>query len=266
MRDHLLVRHWQIVALLILVAVSLAAPLIAPYDPLSARNGDELLPPSAQHWLGTDLIGRDVLTRTLYGGRQTLLVAVLALLVAGIPGTLIGLLAGYLGGWVDRLTMALLDALLSIPALLLAMSTLAISGRGLAQVALAAGFAALPGYARLVRANVLPVRSSLYLEATRALGAPPQYLLFRTLLPNVTLELIGALTVVLGWTLLNAAALNYLGFGGDPGIPEWGAMLAEARQVFRVAPWVAIAPGTAIMLTLMLINALADSLIRPHSR
>jgi peptide/nickel transport system permease protein len=238
--------------------ISLIAPLIAPYHPLDAMNGEELLPPSPRHWFGTDLIGRDVFSRTLHGGRQTLVVAVVAVVVAGIPGVLLGLLAGWFGGALDRVTVAFTDALLAIPALLLAMTFLTVTGYGRLQVATAVGLSALPVVTRMVRAAVLTVRGSPFMEATQALGARPRYLLFGTLLPNIAPMVAGIAIVILSWSVLNAATLNFLGFGGDPGVPEWGQMLAEARQAFYVAPWAGIAPGLAITVTLAAINGLID--------
>lgn len=247
--------------------ISLTAPLIAPYHPLDATNGSELMRPSPRHWFGTDLIGRDVFSRTLHGGRQTLLAAVLALLTAVVPGLLLGLLAGWVGGMVDRVTMAFTDALLAIPALLLAMTLLTVTGRGMMQVSAAVGLSALPAVTRMVRAAVLTVRNSPFVEATLASGARPRYVLLRTLLPNIAPLLVGIATVILSWAVLNAAALNFLGFGGDPGVPEWGQMLAEARQVFYVAPWAGLAPGLAITVTLAAINTLADErLLHDHER
>lgn len=253
---------WALLTLAGILTLSLVAPLIAPYDPRAARNGDEAQPPSAQHWAGTDQLGRDVFSRLLYGGGQTLLTAALALLVAGVPGVLVGLLSGYIGGRTDRAIVALLDGLLAIPGLLLAMTLLTVTGRGLTQVALAVGMAAWPSCARLVRAALLPLRHSLLVEATRSLGATHLHIMGRTLLPALTPTLVGVCSLIVGWAILNAAALHFLGFSGDPGVAEWGAMLAEARPAFRVAPWAAFAPGLAITVTLGALNAIADWLTR----
>ncbi len=263
-------RNWRIkIPLLILTAIiviSLLAPLIAPYDPLSAPSGEELRPPSLTHFLGTDLLGRDVFSRVLYGGRWTLSVAALALLLAFIPGLILGMIAGVNGGLIDHTITIVLDALLAFPGLLLAMSLIALLGNGPFQIAVAVGLAAMPGYARIVRSATLSIREQPYVEAARAIGARPLRVLFWHILPNMAVTLIAFATVILSWAILSAAALNFLGFGGDPALPEWGTMLAEGRQAFRAAPWAAIAPGVAIMFTLFVVNVFAAALEQqPHT-
>lgn len=245
--------------LLTICLVSLAAPVIAPYNPLAAPDGEELQPPSATHLWGTDVIGRDVFSRTLYGGRQTLFVALVGLLVAVIPGAVIGVLAAVIPTWLDRGIGAVLDALLAIPSLLIAFTVLTLLGRGSLQIALACGIAVMPAYARIVRLAALQLRTQPYVEAAYATGASRWYVLRRTLLPNLLETLISAAIVMLAWIVLNASSLHFLGLGGDPGIPEWGAMLAEARQTFRLAPWAALAPGVAITVSLFLVNVLVDN-------
>lgn len=245
--------------LAIIVVSSVAAPLIAPYDPLHAQDGAENLAPSAQHWFGTDMLGRDVFSRVVWGGRQTLLVGMLALIFTVAPGTLLGVLAGYAGRWLHTLITTLVNALLAIPTLVIAMVILTTAGRGTIQVALAAGLAAMPTFAILCRAATVQIRGAEYVAAAHTLGARPTHILRQHILPNIRPSLIGAATVTLAWSILNSAALNYLGFGGDPGIPEWGAMLAEARQAFRLSPWAALAPGVAITLTLLAINLLGQA-------
>lgn len=246
--------------LILIVLISLLAPWLAPYDPLDAPTGAELQPLSPAHVLGTDLIGRDVFSRVLYGGSRTLTVAALALALSVLPGLALGAVAGYLGGPADRAITILLDALLAFPGLLLALTLIAIFGNGLAQVALAVGLSGMPAYARVVRAATREAQSRPFVEAARSLGARPRRILLRHILPNVAGPLLAFATAVLAWAILNAATLNFLGFGGDPAAPEWGLMLAEGRQVYRVAPWTVAAPGLAIMLTLLAVNALADAL------
>lgn len=251
-------RRLAVLLLFAICVISLAAPVIAPYDPLAAPDGDELKPPSAAHPWGTDVIGRDVFSRTIYGGRQTLIVALAGLLIAVIPGAGLGVLAAVVPNWVDRGIGAVLDALLSIPSLLIAFTILTMLGRGSMQIALACGIAVLPAYARITRAAALQLRSQAFVEAAYAIGATRSHVLRRTLLPNLLEQLISAATVMLAWIILNASSLHFLGLGGDPGIPEWGAMLAEARQTFRLAPWAALAPGLAITVTLFLVNIMAE--------
>ncbi len=261
------VRHWRnrlpLAALGIIIALSVLAPVIAPHDPLQTYSGEELCPPSARFPLGTDLLGRDVLSRVLYGGRLTLTVAVMALITAVGPGLIVGVSAGYLGGIVDQGLTALIDALLAFPGLLLALSIVAIVGNGPAQVAFAVGFAGMPSYARIARSALLAVKHRPYVEAAQAIGATPCRVLLVHLLPNMLPTLIAFATVILSWAIVSAAALNFLGFGGNLAAPEWGTMLAEGRQAFRVAPWAVLAPGAAIMVTLLTVNLFADSLARP---
>lgn len=248
--------------LLILAAIALLtllAPALAPYDPRHALSGQSLAPPSPAHPLGTDALGRDVLSRTLWGGRQTLSMALLATAIAIGPGLLVGLLAGYLGGWPDRVLMGGMDILLAFPNLLLALTFISLIGTGSVQVALAVGIAGLPAYARVARTAVLRVRNQPYIEAAQAIGARPHRILVYHVLPNALETLLSFAVVSLSWALLNGAALVFLGFGGDPATPDWGAMLNEGRTAFRVAPWIALPPGIAITLTVFAINRLVDS-------
>lgn len=254
-------RPWSVVLfglLAVIVMGSLFAPLIAPYDPLDGSH-EPLQPPSHAHFLGTDLIGRDVFSRVLHGGALTLLTAALSLLLSVLPGLALGAAVGAAGNAVDQGVSALLDALLAIPGLLTALTVIALVGNGPIQVALAVGIAGFPAYARVARAATRVIRVQPYIEAARSIGARPGYILRRHVLPNIARPLIGFATVTLGWAILNAATLNFLGFGGDPAVPEWGAMLADGRGAFRAAPWVAFGPGVAILVTLCTINLLADA-------
>lgn len=245
--------------LALIVLASLAAPLLAPYDAL-AQSGESLAPPDAAHPFGTDLAGRDVWSRVLFGGARTLSIAALSVALAVLPGLALGLAAGYLGGIVDAVVVALADALLAIPPLLAALAVVALLGGGAAPIALAVGISGLPGYTRLVRASTRAVRALPYVEAARSLGAHPAGILARHVLPNIARPLLAFAGVTLSWAIMSAAALHFLGLGGDPSAPEWGAMLAEGRQVYRAAPWTALAPGLALTLTLLLVNGLAGRL------
>lgn len=247
-----------LVVLSLIVALTLAAPLLATHDPRQATS-PALNRPSAQHFLGTDTLGRDVFSRLVWGGRQTLLIALLATLISLLPGTILGLIAGYIGGWADRLLMAGMDVLLSFPNLLLALALITMAGAGSVQVAVAVGIAGLPTFARVARVAVLDVRSRLYVDAAISVGAPHHRILLRHVLPNIleTLLSFGALT--LSWAVLNGAALAFLGFAGDPAMPDWGSMLNEGRSAFRLAPWIALPPGLAITLTVYAVTRLADA-------
>jgi len=244
----------------------LASPL-APEGPIAADTTRSLLPPGPGGPLGTDLLGRGVLTRLLWGGRWTLGMGSLGLAIAVGLGLPTGLAAGFFGGHVEGVTMRLVDALLAFPGLLLAMAAVAVLGPGVISVAIAVGLAAAPAYARVARSAVLDVRAQPYVEAARALGGSEWRILARHVLPNAAAPLVAFAATQLGWILLNGAALTFLGLGAPPGTPDWGAMLNEGRGYLRDAPWVSGFPGLALTLTVLAANLLGDSLqkaLRPH--
>jgi peptide/nickel transport system permease protein len=242
------------------VGLSLAAPILAPYSPIAADPINQLLLPSPAHLAGTDLFGRDVWSRLLWGGRLSLAAGILAVTLAALPGSLLGLLAGYSGGWLDALLMRLVDMLLAFPSLLLALALVAWLGPGLVSAALAVGLAGIPRFARVVRSATLGVRSELYIEAAQVVGCRPGRILLRHVAPNVGGVVIVLGSLELGYALLNIGALSFLGLGAQPPTPEWGAMLAEGRTLLRDAPWVTTAPGLAITLTVLAFNLLGDAL------
>lgn len=246
--------------LLVVALASLAAPLLSPYDPVAMAPDQQFLPPSREHPAGTDLFGRDVATRVLYGGRLSLGIGVLAVIIAAIPGTILGLLAGYYGQRVDRLISWLVDVMLAFPSVLLALALIAVLGTGAANVVLAVGIAGIPQYARLVRGQVLAARRQPYVRAAWTVGCTHTRILLRHILPNILGPLVVLATLDVGWAILNASALNFLGLGVQPPTPEWGAMLNEGRGYLRDAPWVTTAPGFAIALTVLSINLLGDAL------
>ena len=236
------------------------APLLAPLGPLAADTTRSLLPPGMGNLLGTDLFGRDVLTRLLWGGRWTLGMGLLGLGTAIGLGLPAGLAAGYFGGRVESVTMRLVDALLSFPGLLLAMAVVAVVGPGLGSVSVAIGLAAAPAYARVARSAAVEVRAQSYVEAARSLGGSAWRTIAHHILPNTAPPLVAFAATQLGWILLNGAALNFLGLGAPLGTPEWGAMLNEGRGYLRDAPWVSTFPGLALTLTVLAVNLLGDSL------
>lgn len=243
-----------------IVLMSALAPWLATHDPRDTQPDDQFLPPSQGYLLGTDLLGRDVFSRVLYGGQRALMIALLTMGVTLLPGLLIGLVAGYGGRWLDALLMTLMDALLAIPGLLMALALVALFGYGLPQIALAVGIAGIPAYARVTRAAVIEARALPFVEGARAIGAQAPGILRRHILPAVAAPLLAFAGVTLSWAILNSAALMFLGYGGDISAPDWGVMLRDGRQAFRVAPWVALAPGAALSLTVFAINLLASSL------
>lgn len=236
------------------------APRLAPAGPLAADAARTLLPPGPGSPLGTDLLGRDVLARVLWGGRWTLGMGLVGLTVTVGLGLPVGLMAGSLGGWVDPLLMRLVDALLAFPGLLLAMAVVALLGPGLGPVAVAVGVAAAPAYARVARSGALEVRAQPYVDAARAVGCTEWRIMVRHVLPNVAVPLVAFAATQLGWVLLNGAALNFLGLGAPPGTPEWGAMLAEGRGYLRDGPWASAFPGLALNLTVLAANLIGDGL------
>jgi peptide/nickel transport system permease protein len=257
-------------SILSLVAVAvLLAPALTPYDPLAMNPGEQLLPPGPSHPAGTDLFGRDVATRLLYGGRLTLGIAAMSVLIASLLGTAMGLLAGYYGRATDRAIGWLVDVLLSFPSVLLALTIVAALGPGVANVVVAIAIAGIPTYTRLVRGQVLSARRQPYVRAAVSVGCTDKRILVRHILPNAMGPIVVLATVSIGWAILSASALSFLGLGVQPPAPEWGAMLNEGRGYLRAAPWMTAAPGLAIALTVLAVNLLGDALrdmLDPQSR
>lgn len=240
--------------------LAFAAPLIAPADPMQQALYNRLSPPTLAYPFGTDDFGRDILSRVIYGARISLRVGVVAVLIALLLGTGIGLVAGYWGGWIDQVLMRVMDLLLAFPSILLAIGIVAILGPGLENAMLAVGIVAVPQYARLVRASVLTVRETDYVLAARALGASDVRILAIAILPNCLAPLIVQATLGLATAILDAAGLSFLGLGAQPPIPEWGAMLSQGRELIVRAPWVLTFPGGAIFLTVLAFNLVGDGL------
>ncbi len=250
-----------VLALAWLVAVILGAvlaPYLAPEGPLVADPTRALLPPGPGDPLGTDTLGRDVLTRLLWGGRWTLVMAGVALALTIALGLPLGLLAGSQGGTLDAVLMRLLDAWLAFPGLLLAMTVVAILGPGLLPAAIGVGLSAAAPYARVARATARAIRAQPYIDAARALGASPWRIAVRHILPNAAPTLIAFALAQFARVLLSGASLNFLGLGAPPGTPDWGAMLDEGRSYLRTAPWMATFPGLVLTLTVLAANLLGD--------
>lgn len=246
-----------LITLITVVVITTLAPVLTGADPMHTDTGIALQAPSLQHWLGTDAFGRDVWSRTLYGGRHTLLLAGLATLAAAVPGTLLGLSFGWRR---TRTADAFLNAWLAFPGLLMGFVLLTLLGQGVAPLILATSIAQIAPFAVVTRAAVLVVQPQEYITAAQAAGANSRHILRYHVLPNIRPTLLVYMGVVFGYCILNSAALSFLGLGGEPGIPDWGVMLAEGREALRAAPWIAFAPGIAITLTVMAVNRLADAL------
>lgn len=246
------------------IAASLLAPLLAPSDPHAIPTGlaaASLLPPGPSHALGTDALGRDLLSRVLYGGRVSLMVGVGVELVAALIGTLIGLVAGYYGGWLDGLLMRVTDVVMAFPSLILAIGLIAVFEKpGLDKVFLVLVLLGWTTIARVVRGEVLSLKTREYVQAARALGVPSRKILFRHLFPNCLAPLLVAATIGVGGNMVAEAGLSFLGLGAQAPTISWGAMLAEGQTFLASAPWVAVFPGLALMLAVLGINLLGDGL------
>ena len=246
----------------IVVLCALAAPLIAPYDP----NEQDYLaltdPPSAAHLLGTDDLGRDVLSRLIYGSRVSLEVGLIAVGIAVGVGVSLGLSAGYTGGGVDDVTMRVVDAVQAFPNLILALAITAALGPSIGNAMLAIGFVAIPGIARLTRGQALSVREREFVAAARVCGATPLGIMRRHIWPNVTAPIVVQATLLMGTAIVTEAALSFLGVGVQPPTPSWGAMLRTGTQYLEVAPWIGITSGAAIFVTVLAFNFVGDGLRR----
>jgi len=245
---------------LIFVLLAVLAPVLVPFDPIQGNLDDRLHPPSANHWLGTDELGRDLFSRILFGARVSLQIQIVAVILALIIGVVLGSVGGYLGGYVDHVIMRAMDVLLAFPGIFLALGIIAALGPGLLNLMLAAGVSSVPQFARIVRASVLSLKEREFVEAALALGSGSGRVMFRHLLPNCLAPIIVQSTLRMATVLLTASGLSFLGLGVQPPTPEWGAMLSNARSYLIVAPHVATIPGLAIMVVVVGFNLFGDGL------
>lgn len=249
-------------AVIVLVAVltAILAPWIAPHPPTKIYYEAVQAPPSWQHPFGTDQLGRDVLSRVIYGARISMTVGVIVVAIGLSFGTLLGLLAGYYQGWVDQVVMRVMEILLAFPEILLAIAIVAILGPDLNNTMIAVGISVIPVYALTVRSSVLSILEREYIQAARALGASNLWIIFHHVLPNVASPILVVATVNVGVAILVAAGLSYVGLGAQPPTPEWGSMLSQARDYLQTSWWIATFPGLAITLVVLGFNLLGDAL------
>jgi len=236
------------------------APQLAPHDPYEIDLEAGLRKPGEGHWLGQDELGRDLLSRVIYGARLSLVIGVIAVAIGVGFGVPMGALSGYYGGWFDLLLQRLIDVMLAFPGILLAIVLVAILGVGLPQVMVAVGIVSIPTYTRLVRGQVLAMRSQEFVDAARAMGATSGRVIWRHVVPNALAVIIVQSTLQFASAILAAAALGFLGLGAQPPAAEWGSMLSNARQYIRLAPHSVMYPGAAIMLTVLGFNLLGDAI------
>lgn len=262
-RAPILANPLNVVALALIAlfaACALLAPLLAPYDPLAQDLGSRLRPPSSEHWLGTDSLGRDIASRILFGARISLIIGVVVVASAGVVGTAIGLVAGYAGGLVDEALMRLTEVFLAFPALILAMAIAGALGPSLTNAIIAIAAVTWAVYARLVRGQILSLRRREFVEAARAIGASRKRIVVLHLLPNALAPLMIQASFDLGSSIIAAAGLSFIGFGAQPPTPEWGVMISEGRNYISTQPWLSLFPGLAILLAVGSFNLLGDGL------
>ena len=242
------------------VAVAVLAPLLAPFDPLKTNFLLIRKAPSAAHWLGTDDLGRDILSRLLFGARASLLAGCISVGIALAIGVPVGLLSGYFGGWIDGVLSRVVEALLSCPFLVLAIALGAFLGPSLGNAMIAIGLSAMPIFARLTRGQVLAVKAEDYIEGARAIGLPDRWIVLRYVLPNALAPIVVQATLAIAGAIIAEASLSFLGLGQQPPAPSWGSMLNTAKNFLDQAPWMSISPGAAIFAAVLGFNLLGDGL------
>ncbi|WP_447924781.1 ABC transporter permease [Georgenia muralis] len=250
----------SLVVLTVVVVLAVAGPWVAPYGVNDVDVTRALQPPGAEHWFGTDELGRDVLSRVVLSARVSMLVSLVSVSIALVAGVGLGLVAGYFGGWLDTVIMRTADVMFAFPVMLLAMAIVAILGPGLTTAMIAIGVVYVPIFARVTRASVLSVRTEPYVRASVSLGARAGRIIRRHILPNVTAPIIVQTSLSLAFAILSEAALSFLGLGVQPPDPSWGRMLYDARAFLDQAWWMSVFPGLAVFVTVLSFNLLGDAL------
>jgi glutathione transport system permease protein len=257
-RKRLALAAGGIIAVVILAA--LLAPLVAPYDPTIPDYASVLAGPSLEHPAGTDVFGRDILSRIIWGARVSLSVGFVSVFLGGLVGVALGLASGFFGGWTDSLAMRFCDVLLAFPGILLAIAVVAVLGPGISNVIYAIAVFSMPVFARLTRGSTLALKQAVYVQAARSIGVSRLVLVLRHILPGTLPGVIVYLSLRVGTSILTAAALSFIGLGAQPPSPEWGAMLADGRSYLGVADHLTLFPGIAIFVTVLAFNLLGDGL------
>lgn len=246
--------------LLVLAVVAALAPVLAPYDPQALSPRDMFQAPSFAHWFGTDELGRDILSRSLYGARISLLTGLLATVGAAVVGVPLGLIAGYFGRAADTLIMRAIDIQIAVPAILLAMVIIVIVGRGFVSTVVAVGIASIPAFARITRASTLALKEEEYVAGVKALGGGHSYTMMRTILPNAMGPIIVQMVITAAVAVLLEAALSFLGLGTQPPTPSWGDMLRTGKGFLNEAPWYAVLPGVMLTVTVLALDLMGRGL------
>lgn len=245
-------------AVVLVILAALLAPVLSPYDPLRQDVSGLLAPPGPHHLLGTDNSGRDILSRVIWGARVSLIAGLVSVAIGVLAGSLIGLSAGYWGGRIDGVLMRVIDAVLSFPALVLALALAAVLGAGLSGVLIALGVVYTPTFARLMRGQVLTIRTREYVMAARVLGGADWWILLRHVLPNSAAPIVVQASLSIGFAMLAEASLSFLGLGIQPPEPSWGSMINSGRGYLQQAPWMVFGPGAALFITVLALNFVGD--------
>ena len=249
-----------LIVILLLVFIAFFGEMIAPYDPLKIDMGAAKQGPSASHWFGTDIQGRDIFSRVLSGTKYSLLVGIGAVAFSLVIGTVVGAIAGYFGGIIDIVFMRIMDMMLAIPSILLAITLMAAFGQGLDKAIVAIGIVSIPEYARIVRSSILSVKENDYVAAAKVIGNNDGRIIFKHILPNVVSSIVVRATLGISTAILDIAALGFLGLGVKPPTPEWGTMLGDAKTYILSLPYMIVFPGIAISVTVLAFNLFGDGL------
>lgn len=249
-----------VVILILFILIAIFADKLAPYGFDDQDISNSLLPPSGKYWFGTDNLGRDILSRVIYGSRISLSIGIISTLISAIGGIILGIVAGYFGGKIDNLIMRIMDVFMAIPGVLLAIAIAAALGPGIRNAMIAIGFGALPGFARVIRSSVLSIKGSQFIEAAIATNASTFRILSKYIFPNVLAPILVQTTMQVAFAILQATTLSFLGLGVQPPTPEWGSMISAGRSFLRDYAYISNFPGIAIMITVFALNLVGDGL------